>query len=107
MLGIGVAAAVAGLRSAGRRVQRTRYRPDAWHWPELVVAASGIVVAVLGWWMSRYQITVAYPALDAFPQVSGVALGAAAIGLLGALCSPPPAREYVAPAVPRRQEVAA
>ena len=107
MLALGVAAAVAGLRSAGRRVQRTRYRPDPWRWPELVVAGSGVVVAVLGWWMSRHQVAVAYPALDVFPQVSGVALAAAAIGLLGALCSPPPAQEHAAPAVPRRQEVAA
>ena len=35
--------------SAGRRVERTRYRPDGWRWEEAVVAASGLVVAVVGW----------------------------------------------------------
>ena len=33
MLVLGVAAAVAGLVLAGRRVDRTRYRPDPWRWP--------------------------------------------------------------------------
>ncbi len=99
MLALGVAAAAAGLFSAGRRVERTRYRPDPWRWPEFVVIASGMFVAVSGWWISRNQFEVAYPPLSEFPQVSGLALAAAAVGLLGALCSPPPARPF-AQAVP-------
>jgi energy-coupling factor transport system permease protein len=88
MLCLGVAAAAAGLLSAGRRVERTRYRPDRWRWPELAVAASGVVVAGLGWWMSRHQIAVAYPALDAFPALSALALAGGAVALAGPLCSP-------------------
>ena len=45
MLLLGVAAAVAGLVLAGRRVGRTRYRPDPWRWPEFVVMLSGIASA--------------------------------------------------------------
>ncbi|WP_028636243.1 energy-coupling factor transporter transmembrane component T [Nocardioides sp. URHA0032] len=90
MLGLGVAAAAAGLLSAGRRVERSRYRPDSWRWPELAVVASGVLVGALGWWLNAHQSAVAYPALDAFPPVSGAALLLAVVGLLGPLCSPPP-----------------
>jgi energy-coupling factor transport system permease protein len=95
MLGLGAVAAVAGLRSAGRRVERTRYRPDSWRWPELAVVAAGFAVALIGWWVSRYQLDVAYPPLDAFPTLSGAALAGGAVALLGALCSPPAARWVV------------
>lgn len=108
MLGLGVVAAFAGLRSAGRRVERTRYRPDPWRWPELAVVASGLLVAGIGWWVSEHQILVAYPPLDAFPTLSVAALAAGVGALLGALCSPPAARSNAAgPVVPARHEVAA
>lgn len=105
MLGLGVAAAVAGLLSAGRRVERTRYRPDPWRWPETAVVASGVVVGALGLWISRNQLAVAYPPLDAFPTLSAVALAAGAVALLGPLCSPQQSRPAVV--VPTREEVAA
>jgi energy-coupling factor transport system permease protein len=105
MLGLGVAAAVAGLFSAGRRVERTRYRPDPWRWPEAAVVASGVVVGALGWWSSRHQVSVAYPSPDTFPTLSVLALVAGAVALLGPLCSPPQSRP--AAAVPARQEVPA
>ncbi|HEY0949420.1 energy-coupling factor transporter transmembrane component T [Nocardioides sp.] len=109
MLAVGVLTAGAGLASAGRRVDRTRYRPDTWRWPELAVAGSGVLVGAAGWWLSHHQIPVAYPALDAVPPVSAAALLAAAVGLAGAFCSPLPARPVSAP--PARtdlpQEVAA
>jgi energy-coupling factor transport system permease protein len=54
------------------------------------VVASGVAVGALGWWLSGHQPAVAYPALDAFPPVSGAALLIAVAGLLGPLCSPPP-----------------
>ncbi len=95
MLGLGIVAAVAGLRSAGRRVERSRYRADTWRWPELVVVASGLLAALIGWWISRYQVEVAYPRLDVFPTLSGAALALGAVALLGALCSPPAARSGV------------
>jgi energy-coupling factor transport system permease protein len=91
MLTLGVVVSIVALRMAGRRVTRSRYRPDRWRWPELVVAASGVVVATAGWWMSRHQLTVAYPSVSVAPTVSLLALLAAAAGLAGALCSPRPA----------------
>jgi energy-coupling factor transport system permease protein len=106
MLAVGVLAAVVGLLSAGRRVERSRYRPDRWRWPELVVVASGVFTGITGWWVARNQVPLAFPDLAGFPEVSGVALLGAAVALAGALCSPPPSVPYVA-ARPLRQEAAA
>ncbi|MBB6626676.1 energy-coupling factor transporter transmembrane protein EcfT [Nocardioides sp. KIGAM211] len=108
MLLVGALAAAGGLLSAGRRVERSRYRPDRWQWPELAVVASGVLVGVAGWWVSGHQVPVAYPSLLAVPTVSGVVLVAAVVGMVGALCSPPPFTPYDVPQPARRpQEVAA
>lgn len=108
MLAFGVAAAVAGLRTAGRRVERTRYRPDPWRWPETAVAASGVLAGAASWWINRNQLQVAYPPLDAFPTISAAVLVLGAVALAGPLCSPPPAQPYAAvPAQRAREEVAA
>jgi energy-coupling factor transport system permease protein len=52
-VGVGVAViaaaigcAVLGLRAAGQRSPRTRYRPDPWRSPEWVTAACGLIPAV-------------------------------------------------------------
>lgn len=90
MLAAGVAAAVAGLLSAGRRVERSRYRPDPWEWPELAVVASGVLVGALGWWISRHEPAVAYPALDSIPTISAAVLLMAAVALAGPLATPVP-----------------
>src|SRR5262249_29635668 len=74
MLLLGVAAAVAGLALAGRRVGRTRYRPDPWRWPEVAVMASGVATALVLWWVSAHQLLVAYPDLTSFPQMTLVSL---------------------------------
>ena len=47
MLLIGAALAAAGSLIAGRRVTRTRYRPDPWRLPEWLVAGCGVVPAVV------------------------------------------------------------
>lgn len=41
----GTGVAIAGALLAGRRVARTRYRPDPWGWPEWLVVLCGVVVA--------------------------------------------------------------
>ena len=107
MLALGAAAALAGLLSAGRRVERSRYRPDRWRWPEAAVVGSGLVVGAAGWWVSGHQVLAAYPGLDAVPAVSGVALLGVTVGLFGALCSPPAATPFATAPLPVRQEVAA
>src|SRR5690625_6488429 len=45
MLLTGVVIAVISLRLTGQAVQRTRYRPDKWNGPALIVAAAGDVAA--------------------------------------------------------------
>jgi energy-coupling factor transport system permease protein len=90
MLVLGVSVSVVAVRLAGRRVARTRYRPDRWRWPELVVAASGVLVGAAGWWISQHQLTVAYPSVSVAPTMSGLGLVAALVALGGAMCSPHP-----------------
>jgi energy-coupling factor transport system permease protein len=91
MLLLGVSVSVVGVKMAGHRVARSRYRPDRWRWPELVVATSGVLVGAAGWWMSRHQLTVAYPSVTVAPALSGLALLAVVAAVAGALSSPPPA----------------
>lgn len=47
MLVVGAALAAAGSLVAGRRVSRTRYRPDPWGLPEWLVAGCGVAVATV------------------------------------------------------------
>ncbi len=95
MLGVGVVAALAGLVSAGRRVERTRYRPDRWRWPELVVAGSGVAAGAVAWYVGRHDVFVAHPGVTVVPQVSTLALVGLLLPLAGGLCAPPPAAPFV------------
>ncbi len=90
LLGGGLAVAGIGLVSAGRRVERTRYRADRWRLPELVVAASGLGVAYAGIVLAESDVAVAYPALDAMPTLTLVALAGPLLGLVAAVAAPPP-----------------
>lgn len=90
MLVLGVGVAVLGLVGAGRRVPRTRYRPDPWRAPELVVMSAGLAAAVTMWWVARHQVVVAYPDLASWPSLTGAALLAATVGLLAAPVAPEP-----------------
>jgi energy-coupling factor transport system permease protein len=90
MLVVGVLAALAGLVSAGRRVTRTRYRPDPWRWPELAVMVSGLATALVAWWVAGHQLPVAYPDLSSFPQVTLLALVGSLLGLAAAIAAPMP-----------------
>jgi energy-coupling factor transport system permease protein len=90
MLVAGVAVAVAGLVSAGRRVRRTTYRPDPWLAPEAVVMASGVAAAITMGWVSRHQVLTAYPDLTSAPTLTVAALVAATVGLVAAPAAPEP-----------------
>jgi energy-coupling factor transport system permease protein len=46
LLLLGVLLAAGGLWQAGRRVHRTRYRPDRWHVPDVLVALCGVAAAI-------------------------------------------------------------
>ena len=99
----GVALAAVGFWSAGRRVQRSRYRPDHWRAAEIVVAASGLVVAAGGVLGVHGQPTVLGPALDAAPEVSLTSLVVVLLGAVAALAAPaPPLAQETGPV---RQEV--
>ena len=94
MLGAGVVVAVLGLVSAGRRVQRTRYRPDPWRAPELITVGVGVVVAVLGWYVGHTQVPVAYPGVDVAPYLSPLALVVGLLGTVPAVATPLPATAF-------------
>jgi energy-coupling factor transport system permease protein len=96
MLGAGVVVAVLGLVSAGRRVQRTRYRPDPWRAPELVTVGVGVAVAALGWYLGHTQVLVAYPGVEVAPYLSPLALAVGLLGTLPAALTPVPATAITA-----------
>ena len=85
----GVALAVAGFASAGRRVQRTRYRPDRWRAAEIGVAASGLAAAV-GLLGPLRGDPLLNPALDVVPTVPATALVVVLLGALAAVVAPAP-----------------
>ena len=90
MLALGVAVAVAGFMSAGRRVRRTRYRPDHWRASEVVVALCGLLPAVVTFAALSSQIAVMHPGVDVVPTLTGSALLAVLVAALPAVAAPPP-----------------
>jgi energy-coupling factor transport system permease protein len=90
MLAGGVAVAVAGFVSAGSRVRRTRYRPDRWRLPELVVAASGLVPAVMAFTVLSDDVRVLHPGVEGPPVLTATALLAVLVGTVAAAAAPPP-----------------
>lgn len=90
MVILGLALAGVALVVAGRRVERSVYRPDPWRWPETVVALTGLAVGALGWWVSRHQPLVAFPDIAGTPEVSLVALVGGLLGLVPAVATPEP-----------------
>lgn len=90
MLLLGLASAAVGLVASGRRVRRTRYRPDPWQAPETLVALIGVSVAVLGWLVARREPFAAYSSVETWPVTSAVALLAVLVAALPAIVAPPP-----------------
>lgn len=86
----GIVVAAAGLASAGRRVERTRYRPDRWRVGELLVVACGIATAAL---LLTAPVDVAYPFYDELPVLSLPLLAAIVTAAAPAVVSPPPVLE--------------
>ena len=86
----GTALCLGGLALGGRRVSRTRYRPDPWRWPEWVVVACGLACATGLWLHAGYNPAVLNPAVLAWPPLP--LLPALLILLAGAagVAAPPP-----------------
>jgi len=114
LLVVGLAAGLVGMRLAGRRGIRTRYRPDPWALPEWLVSASGLVPAatlVVASVLDPVLLVgpTAPPAWPSLPVVPAVAVLVAA--LAGVVAPRPPGPGAVpdgAPAGRRKlEEVAA
>jgi energy-coupling factor transport system permease protein len=95
----GVALAAWGLLLSGRRVQRTRYRPDPWHGSEWAVAATGVAVAGVLLITSRVDAVVLNPSLQPlqWPDLPLLPALAILLGVLPAWLAPPVHRPAAAP----------
>ncbi len=91
----GLVVAVGGIAAAGRRVHRSRYRPDPWRWPELAVVASGIAVTVAAQRVTQESPAIAYPSLTAVPTLDVLMLAAVVVAVLPAVLAPPPTHGLV------------
>ena len=93
MLGAGVGLAAAGLVLGGRRVHRTRYRPDRWAFAEWATSLSGLAAAVAMIIAGSHNAgalnpSIFPPAWPTLPLLPAVAILLAA--LPAALTPPPP-----------------
>ena len=105
MLLVGAAGGWAGIVLAGRRGQRSRYRPDPWGAPEWAVAGIGVGVAAVVIAVSALDPADLYPSVQPLEWPALPVLPAAAV-LAGALPAwlAPPAR---LPAISRSMNPAA
>jgi energy-coupling factor transport system permease protein len=87
---LGLVLAGSGFWSAGRNVQRTRYRPESWALEDVLVATSGLATAALTLGWLRADPTLLNPAVDAAPSLTPAALLVAMTGLVAAVVAPPP-----------------
>ncbi len=89
MLLLGVALAVTGSLLAGKRVSRTRYRPDIWGLPEWLIVTCGVIPAV------GFVLLSSDPALTGptypfgWPEIPLGALPLLLVAALPAVLAPP------------------
>jgi energy-coupling factor transport system permease protein len=82
----GTVLALTGTLLAGRRVNRTRYRPDPWGWPEWFVVACGAGVAAAYQTSVHDSVTAGLPL--AWPTLPPVAFLATLLAGLPAFLTP-------------------
>jgi energy-coupling factor transport system permease protein len=87
----GCALAVAGMRLGGRRVRRSRYRPDPWRLPEWLVVACGAGAATTMLVAGSIDPDNLYPTLQPlrWPALGVLPALAAMLGALPAWLAPP------------------
>ncbi|MEH1015420.1 energy-coupling factor transporter transmembrane protein EcfT [Micromonospora sp. CPCC 206060] len=92
MLVTGLVAAVVGMLVAGRRVRRSRYRPDRWRLPELLVAACGVLTAGLTVLAVAVDPALLHPPVSppTWPRLTPLAVAAVAVAVAPAWLTPPP-----------------
>jgi energy-coupling factor transport system permease protein len=108
-LAAGAAVCCSGLALGGRRVTRTRYRPDPWRWPEWAVAACGIGCAALLYATSHTdaaQVAWSFYPLR-FPPLPLVPTAAILIAAVPAFLAPPPPRPAASAGAPAAPPAAA
>lgn len=92
LLASAAAVAIVGVRMAGARSPRSRYRPDPWGGPEWITAASGLIAAAAfiaaAIWMVPGMTTPVDPAQ--WPRLPLLAVASLAIALLPAWVTPQP-----------------
>lgn len=98
----GVSCALVGFVLAGRRVERSRYRPDGWQRAEVTIAVAGVLAAVVMHQVAGNQWTIANPAVTEMPQVSLWALAAVLLVVVPLFVAPPPVTSQT-----RREEIGA
>jgi energy-coupling factor transport system permease protein len=88
----GAGLCVAGLGLGGRRVSRTRYRPDPWRWPEWVVVGCGVASAVVLSVPLGYNPAALNPDLYPlhWPSLPLLPTLAILVAALAAVAAPPP-----------------
>ena len=92
MLLVGSALCCAGIAAGGRRVKRTRYRPDPWRLPEWIVAASGVTTAVVlsaSIGFDRAALNPSYYPLQ-WPSLPVAAALAILVAAVAGVAAPPP-----------------
>lgn len=94
MLAVGVALAGIGFRLSGRRVDRTRYRPDPWRAAEWIVALSGLTVAAVVLVAATIDPSDLYPSLQPlrWPDLPLLPAAAVLVGAIPAWLAPPVVR---------------
>ena len=104
---VGLLLVGAAMLLGGRRTGRTRYRPDPWAVPELLVVACGIVPAAAMFWQVHTDPALLVMASPTdIPPVPVVACLGILVGMLPAVLAPPLPRPMME-ASPAREEVAA
>jgi len=87
----GVAIGWAGVTLSGRRVERSRYRPDPWWIEEWAVSIVGVVVAAVMVAVSTVDPAALLPSLQPlrWPELPSIPAAAVLLGLLPAWIAPP------------------
>jgi energy-coupling factor transport system permease protein len=90
----GTALCCAGLALGGRRVRRSRYRPDPWKTPEWLVAAVGVIPAVVLVAGTGATAVGLNPPIDqlSWPSLPVLPAAAILIAAIAAIAAPPPDR---------------
>jgi len=111
MLAFGVALATAGFVVGGRRVRRSRYRPDPWGFAEWTTALCGMATAAAMIVVGAHDASVLNPSLYplAWPTLPAVPTVAILCALLPAALTPPPPVDAPLPTrrAPARETVGA